>query len=116
MLGRFGVSLFGLSEFIRRLFPGGAKLVAVIGDTSTHGGSIITSGQDGFFLIGGLQVAVEGPTSLDGATLSCPLHGNTIISSVIHKTYYNGKLLITTDAVAGCGAKIVATNRGVYAG
>lgn len=110
MFGRFGASLFGLSEFVRRMFPGGAKLVAVLGDTSNHGGSIITSGQDGTYLVGGLPVAVN------GAQFDCPDHGVSSITSVITKTKHNGKLLVTTDAVAGCGAKIIATDNRVYAG
>lgn len=109
MLGRFGTALFGLTEFLRRFFPGGSKLVAVVGDTSTHGGSIIISGQDGSVTVGGLEIAVE------GATLNCPSHGLAIISSIINKTYVGGRLLITTDAVASCGAKIIAVDRRVYA-
>jgi uncharacterized Zn-binding protein involved in type VI secretion len=109
MLGRYGKSLWGLSEFIKRILSN-TKLVAVVGDTSNHGGSITSSNQDGKYLIKGQQVAVN------GALFSCPIHGTTNISSVITKTFYNGKLLITSDAVTGCGARIVAINRGVYAG
>jgi uncharacterized Zn-binding protein involved in type VI secretion len=112
MLGRFGAALWGLSEFLKKILPppGGGKLVAVVGDTSTHGGSIITSGQDGSITVGGFEVAV------DGAILDCPSHGNVVISSVISKTYGNSKLLVTMDATASCGAKIIAVDRRVYAG
>lgn len=110
MLGRFGLSLFGLTEFIRRAIGGSAKLVACVGDTSTHGGSITSSGQDGTMTAGGVEVAVS------GATFVCPIHGARTVSSIISKTTQNGKLLITDGAVVSCGATIVATDRGFYAG
>ena len=87
-----------------------AKVVACVGDTSTHGGSITTSGQDGTLTVGGLPVAV------DGCQFNCPSHGARTVSAVITKTTQNGKLLITQDALVSCGAKIIATDRGVVAG
>lgn len=110
MLGRFGASLWGLSEFIRKWLSGAGKIVAVVGDTSTHGGSIITSGQDGSLTVGGKAVAV------DGCSFSCPIHGTQTVTSVITKTFQNGKLLITQDAIVSCGAKIKAVDRGVFVG
>ena len=109
MLGRFGASLFGLSEFIRKKLSGAAKIVAVVGDTSTHGGSIITSGQDGTLTVTGLPVAV------DGCQFNCPSHGTQTVTAIITRTTQNGKLLITKDAIVGCGAKIIPTDRGVFA-
>jgi uncharacterized Zn-binding protein involved in type VI secretion len=87
-----------------------AKKVAVVGDGSSHGGSIITSGQDGTLTVGGQQVAVQ------GALHSCPLdgHGVTSITSVTTKSYHNGKLIVTENAVAGCGAVIQPTDRKTY--
>lgn len=87
-----------------------AKVIACLGDTSTHGGSIITSGQDGTLAVGGLPVAV------DGCQFNCPSHGTQTVTAVITKTRQNGKLLITQDALVGCGAKIIATDRGASAG
>jgi len=110
-MSRFGTFLFGCSEFLRRLV-GGSRIVACLGDSSSHGGTIITSGQDGTVLAGGSVIAVA------GALHSCPIkkHGVTAIIPIITKTTINGKLIITDGAIAGCGAKIVATDRRVLAG
>jgi len=87
-----------------------AKRVACIGDGSDHGGTIVSSGQDGTFTVGGIVVAVE------GATHSCPItgHGVTAISAITTKSLGNGKLILTKNAVAGCGAKIIPPDRSVY--
>jgi len=86
------------------------KKIALLGDPSNHGGSIITSGQDGTYKVGGVEIAVE------GATHSCPVtgHGITSISAITTKSYHNGKLLLTENAVAGCGALITPLDRKVY--
>jgi uncharacterized Zn-binding protein involved in type VI secretion len=111
MLGRFGTSLFAATEFLRRLIYK-ARRVACVGDTSTHGGSIITSNQDGTLKVNGLIVAV------DGAQFSCPIdgHGVTSITSIIQKTRQNGKLIVTEGAFSGCGALIKPPDRKVYTG
>ena len=84
------------------------KKIALIGDTSDHNGTIITSNQDGTVTIGGTEIVVE------GAQHSCPIigHGITTITAITTKSYINGKLIVTTDAIAGCGAKIVASSIG----
>lgn len=86
-----------------------AKKIAVIGDGSSHGGTIVTSNQDGKFKVAGGVVAVN------GAMHSCPItgHGTTSITAVTIKSYCNGKLIVTTGAVAGCGAVINPPNRNV---
>lgn len=86
--------------------------VACIGDGSSHGGTVITSGQDGTVKAGGSVIAVN------GALHSCPIedHGVTAITPISTKTYVNGKLVITQGAVAGCGAVIQPTDRKVTAG
>lgn len=105
-MGDFGDTPFGSEPES----GGSAKIVAVVGDTSTHGGSIITSGQDGSLTVGGIPVAVE------GCQFNCPEHGLRTVTAVITKTRHNGKLVITMDAVVSCGAKIIATDRGVSVG
>lgn len=87
-----------------------AKKIACIGDSSNHGGVITTSNQDGSFLVGEIEVAVE------GALHSCPIpgHGVTAITAVATKSLCNGKLIITEGAVAGCGAIVQPSDRGVY--
>ena len=110
-MSRFGTFLFGATEFLRRLI-GGSRNVACMNDSSSHGGTIITSGQDGTVLAGGSVIAV------DGALHDCPIddHGVTAITSIIKKTRINGKLIITEGAIAGCGAIIAPINRNVRAG
>lgn len=87
-----------------------SKKVACLGDTSSHGGTVITHNQDGTLLVKGNLVAVE------GAQHSCPIdgHGTTVISAVTVKSFHNGKLILTEDAVAGCGAKLTPSDRKVY--
>jgi len=85
------------------------KLIAVLGDPSSHGGVLITTNQDGTVETKGVDVCVE------GCLHSCPLpgHGITPVAAVTTKTYVNGKLVITQGAVAGCGAIIIPPNRNV---
>lgn len=87
-----------------------AKKVAVKGDSSTHGGVVVTSGQDGTLTVAGQEVAVQ------GAMHACPIqgHGTTSITAVTIKSFQNGKLIVTEGAVAGCGAVIQPTDRKVY--
>ena len=86
-----------------------AKKIALKGDSSDHGGTITTSNQDGTFDVGGIEVAVE------GALHSCPIygHGVTVITAVTTKSKHNGKLILTENAVAGCGAKMTPPDRSV---
>ena len=90
--------------------PPTGKLIACVGDVSNHGGTIISSNQDGTFLVAGSVVAV------DQARHSCPVsgHGITLITAVTKKSYHNGKLILTSDAKAGCGAIIAPSNRKTF--
>lgn len=108
MLGSFGCSEFGSTSFIIK--TGSGRAIAVVGDSSSHGGVIISSNQDGTLKACGIVVAVN------GALHSCPIpyHGITQISAVIIKTYQNGKLVLTRGAMAGCGALIDSPDRLVY--
>jgi len=108
MLGSFGTSLFGSTEFLSTGNLG--RKIACVGDGSDHGGSIINSNQDGTFIVAGIDVAVE------GAQHSCPIegHGITPITAVVIKSYHNGKLILTQGARAGCGARIIPSDRKVY--
>lgn len=89
-----------------------ALKIACVGDVSNHGGVITTSNQDGRFLVANIEVAVH------GALHSCPIegHGITPITSVINRVYYNGKLVLTEKAIAGCGATIMPVNRRAFIG
>lgn len=77
-------------------------LVSLIGDTSSHGGSIIT-GSD--------TTSVQGqPVAREGDLHVCPIqgHGTTSLSSIQSKLIIDGKPAITVGAVAGCGAVITS--------
>lgn len=110
-MSRFGSFLLGATEFLQRLV-GGSRTVACMGDTSSHGGTITTSGQVGNVMAAGAKVAVQ------GALHSCPIkgHGTTAIVPIITKTFIGGKLVVTAGAVAGCGAVMNPPDRKVYAG
>jgi uncharacterized Zn-binding protein involved in type VI secretion len=109
VFGRFGTSLFGATEFLRRIFYK-TRRVACVGDIATHPGQIITSGQDGTVFAGGAVIAVN------GAIFQCATHGPSTITSIIKKTYINGKLIVTEGAVSSCGATMKPIDRKVYAG
>jgi uncharacterized Zn-binding protein involved in type VI secretion len=84
--------------------------IGCVGDGSSHGGTIVSSNQDGTLKASGDEVAV------DGALHSCPIpdHGITAITPITTKSYHNGKLIVTEGAVAGCGAVIQPDERQAY--
>lgn len=110
MFGTFGSQQFGAPWFIPAAVPGIGGKIALLGDLSDHGGTIITSGQDGKFQVGGIAVAV------DGALHSCPIptHGITSVSAITTKSFGNGELILTENAISGCGALILPPDRSVY--
>lgn len=75
--------------------------VARLGDTSSHGGTIITASSD--IKANGIGVA------RDGDLHSCPIptHGVTPLSSG-STTKVNGRSVIRVGDTAGCGAAIVS--------
>jgi uncharacterized Zn-binding protein involved in type VI secretion len=84
--------------------------VACLGDGSNHGGTLVTSNQDGKYKVAGLVVCA------DQCQHSCPVagHGTTVVTAATRKTRVNGRLVITTNATAACGAVIQPPDRGVY--
>jgi len=84
-----------------------AKIVACLGDGSSHGGTLVSTNQDGRYKLKGIVVCAN------GCSHSCPIpgHGTTSVSAVTTKSYVNGKLIVTSGAVAGCGAVITPPNR-----
>ena len=84
------------------------KIVHVLGDPSNHGGITITTNQDGRYRLKGIVVCAN------GCLHSCPIpgHGVTAVAAVTTHSYVNGKLIITTGAVAGCGAVMIPPYRG----
>jgi uncharacterized Zn-binding protein involved in type VI secretion len=88
-----------------------AKKVACVGDTSSHGGTIISSNQDGTLRVKGSIVAVE------GAILRCgnPLHGDVAINTAgTSKTKHNSKKIVVEGGTATCGAVIQCADRQTY--
>lgn len=83
--------------------------VARLGDTSDHGGTIISASTD--TKVNGSGVARQGDQH------SCPIrgHGTTPLTAIATKTYVDGRLVITVGAVAGCGATIVQGSPNVNA-
>jgi len=111
MFGRFGTAPFGTSEFLVILAPGIVeRYIALLGDSSNHGGIITSSNQEGTLKVNGVEVAEE------GALHSCPIkdHGVRPVSAAVVKSFHNSKLIITQGAIAGCGAKISPPDRKVY--
>lgn len=92
------------------------KLVACIGDSSSHGGTIILTNQvDDKLKVQGILVALE--TITEGILQhSCPIegHGVTPITPVTVKSFHNGRLILTEMAIAGCGARIAPLPRKTY--
>ena len=86
-----------------------SKKIAVLGDGSSHGGTLVSHNTDGTFKVGGVVVCAN------GCLHSCPIpyHGVTAVTAVTTKSYVNGKLVITENAVAGCGALITPADRKV---
>lgn len=89
--------------------------VVCLGDLADHPGMVIQSGQESTgdaVKIGTFPVAVE------GAMFQCdaPDHGITFIVPNQAIMNVSGKLVIVDGAMAGCGATIIATPRGVSIG
>jgi uncharacterized Zn-binding protein involved in type VI secretion len=73
--------------------------VSRVGDTSDHGGTIITGSSS--FDVSGIPVARIGDI------LACPQHGNNpIVSSLAVSTQDEGKLLAHIGSKTECGATI----------
>ena len=92
------------------------KLIVCIGDHSSHGGTVILTNQvDDKLTCQDELVAVE--TAPEGILQhSCPItgHGITPITAVTVKSFHNGKLILTENAVAGCGARLAPPYRKTY--
>ena len=75
--------------------------VAILGSTSSHGGTMTSASGTKF------QTSA-GNVCLDGDLHSCPIqgHGVTAVTGNSTKATCNGKKVILDGAVAGCGAVI----------
>jgi len=87
------------------------QAVARVGDSSSHGGTIISTPQS-FVYCNGILVAVI------GAQHSCPIpgHGVTALGSTpVVNQYIDGSLVCTIGATAGCGATISSGSSDTWA-
>jgi uncharacterized Zn-binding protein involved in type VI secretion len=118
-----------------------SKYIAVLGDSSDHGGTIVTTNQDGTLIVtvgggfappmstGGMfghfmwgellgagGAAVGLLPAIEDALHSCPIpgHGVTPITAITVRSYHNNRLILTINAIAGCGARITPPDRRVY--
>lgn len=92
------------------------KLVVCVGDPSNHGGVVLLTNQvDDKLTVQDELVAVESAPEGIGQH-SCPItgHGVTPITAVTVKSFHNGKLILTSMAVAGCGARLTPPFRKTY--
>lgn len=79
------------------------KGVIVVGDSTSHGGSVLTGQQN--FRINGKPVACEGDT------VSCPQEYHPPVSTISNGSSLftiNGRRVATEDSVGGCGCKLIA--------
>lgn len=85
--------------------------VCAVGDGSNHGGVLINTMQDGTVQLTSI------PICNNGSLHSCPIpyHGVTPVTAITTITSVQGRLVLTTGAVAGCGAMMTPPDRTVYA-
>jgi uncharacterized Zn-binding protein involved in type VI secretion len=85
-------------------------IVACLGDGSSHGGTLVSTNQDGRYKLEGIVVCAN------GCEHSCPIpgHGTTTVTAITTKSYVNGKLIVTWGSQAGCGAIIQPPDRKHY--
>ena len=88
------------------------QFIAVLGDPSNHGGTLIDTNQSNRLVL------QDTPVCVDGCLHSCPIpyHGVTPVTAITVNTFCEGKLVVTTGAIAGCGAIIEPPPRGATAG
>ena len=82
--------------------------ISLLGDTSTHGGALISTLQDGRFKVNNIAVCA------DGSILQCPIHDEQVVAAITTRTFVNNLRILTHGALAACGATIISPDRGVY--
>jgi uncharacterized Zn-binding protein involved in type VI secretion len=85
------------------------RKIACLGDpVGIAGGTIISSGQDGTFLVEGLEVAVEGAIARRSGDWT------QTINPTVSKTFFQGKRIIVEGDECNNGAVVNPPDRGVY--
>jgi uncharacterized Zn-binding protein involved in type VI secretion len=82
---------------------------ALLGDASTHGGTITQAGPNTTVRSGGRLLCVQ------GAMLACPAHGLRAITAT-STVRVGGLKVVRSGDVATCGASIVANSGGLNCG
>ena len=78
--------------------------VAILGTTSTHGGTMITASGNSF-------TTKQGAVCLQGDLHSCPIYGHgitAIVSGCTIDAQSNGKFVAISGSMAACGAMLNA--------
>jgi len=80
------------------------RKVAKLGDSSSHGGNISNSNTNHTVFVERNEICV------DGAILSCPIHGSQPITGNLSvKWYANSRKVVLDGSTAACGASIIAS-------
>lgn len=79
-----------------------SKRHVVLGDATSHGGSVITA--SGTYLINGRRAV------LSGDLVSCPLKGHGVTPITANRTSRNGgRAMAATGDRCGCGATLIGS-------
>jgi len=81
--------------------------VSRLGDSSTHGGSIISASTN--------KKANSKGIARQGDQFQCPTHGLQTLNAITTKTFVDGRLVITVGAHVTCGATITQGSPNVNA-
>lgn len=96
--------------------PGIGKPIVCIGDSSSHGGTVILTNQvdDKLFCADELVAVESAPEGVLQHSCPIPGHGITPVTAITVKSFHNGKLILTGGAIAGCGARLAPPDRRTY--
>ena len=84
-----------------------SRLIARVGDLTSHGAPIISSNQDGSVFCEGKEVAVDG--AVVQTHYSDPTHPSPPITSNLSSSIFiNGKAIVLNGSIATCGAVVQA--------
>lgn len=83
------------------------KRVIVVGDTTTHGGTVLTGSEI-------LEVRTK-PVAAVGDKVNCPQHGETVITQGFDKVVLeSGATLAYEGCLTSCGATLISTQQDIF--